>query len=427
MTSRVFISYRSSDGADKATALARDLDALFGDEQIFLDKEDLAPGSRWRDAITEALGSAPILLVLLTPNYLGALDAQGGRCIDHDDDPARDELEAGIAARAQVIPLLCDGVNTLPSAAALPSPFDQLCELQWGRLRAYDWRSDMARLADELRALGLTPRPTSMTGTIPVPPHEPTTTPMPLDPLGEGSARHDGTANEGRRGTLVLVAVGMLALSGWGFWQWRQRRGTNLSGTWRTRIGLRGAPSSRDGELVLVTLEQKGRDLSFASSAVDIERNPEWQGYREAWKDRTGNDLNRVYYRGEGTLIGGDENETGAVPAGTGVAAPAAASAAEASAEAAPELAAASGPEAASDAASPPALVRKAASARVALPVAVRRVVIAVQIATPGNDGETVDQGTFRGIVDNDEQRIHGRLWLENAQSERVVDLRRGD
>ena len=51
MTARVFISYRTSDGADKATALSRDLDALFGQEQIFLDKDDLPAGSRWRDEI----------------------------------------------------------------------------------------------------------------------------------------------------------------------------------------------------------------------------------------------------------------------------------------------------------------------------------------------------------------------------------------
>ena len=62
MTARVFISYRSSDGADKATALARDLDARFGNAQVFIDKEDLPAGARWRDAIASALQECPILL-----------------------------------------------------------------------------------------------------------------------------------------------------------------------------------------------------------------------------------------------------------------------------------------------------------------------------------------------------------------------------
>ena len=46
MAARIFISYRSSDGKDKATALARELGAVFGDAQVFLDKDDLRGGSR---------------------------------------------------------------------------------------------------------------------------------------------------------------------------------------------------------------------------------------------------------------------------------------------------------------------------------------------------------------------------------------------
>ena len=56
-----------------------------------------------------------------------------------------------------------------------------------------------------------------------------------------------------------------------------------------------------------------------------------------------------------------------------------------------------------------------------------RRVVIAVRIAAPGASGERIDQGMFRGVVDLGDQRIHGRLWLDSEQAERVVDLRRGD
>ena len=56
-----------------------------------------------------------------------------------------------------------------------------------------------------------------------------------------------------------------------------------------------------------------------------------------------------------------------------------------------------------------------------------RRVVINVHIAAPGASGEKIDEGLFRGAVDLGDQRIHGRLWLESEQAERVVDLRRGD
>ena len=419
MTARVFISYRSSDGADKATALARDLDAMFGDDQIFLDKEDLAAGSRWRDDIAAALGNAPILLVLVTPHYLGGHDAAGQRCIDRADDPARDELEAGIAAKARIIPLLCDGVTEMPPASELPSPFNQLCELQWGRLRAYDWRTDMGRLADDLSELGLTPRPLSMPGTIPVPLHEPITTPMPLDSPAAAPSERAGVADEGRRSILGIAAVAVLALGGWGLLRWRQRRAAMLTGPWRTRIGARGAPTSREGELMIVTLAQEGDTLRLASSAVDIERNPEWENYRDFWKQRTGNDLTRIFYRGEGKIIRDEDGFVAGTPAP--IAPPAPASASSGADDDTQEAASASAPKGKSK----PKL--KPESQRLPpLPVALRRVVIDVHIATPGSDGETIDEGVFRGIVDTDDQWIHGRLWLRSEQAERVMDLRRG-
>ena len=394
MSSRVFISYRSSDGADKATALARDLDARFGDDQIFLDKEDLAPGARWRDEIARALGNSPVLLVLVTPNYLGALDVHGQRCIDRADDPARDELQAGIDAGARIIPLLCDGVAALPSAAELPSPFDKLCELQWGRLRAFDWRADTARLAEDLGQLGFTTRAEAAAGPVTVPMPEPATTPLPVVAPGAATALHDEFEPSGRRTALGLAAVALLAIGGWSAWRWQQRRAANLSGPWRARIGARGAPNSRDGELMIFTLEQEGQTLRLASSAVDIERNPEWQNYRDFWKQRTGSDLTRVFYRGEGKIVSDDDDEA---VAGAGT-----------------------------ESASGPSRPRKPEPPRQTRPVTVRRVVIAIHIATPGSDGETIDEGALRGIVDAEDQRIHGRLWLNSEQAERVVDLRRG-
>ena len=53
---RIFISYRSSDGKKDANSLNRDLESVFGDEQVFLDKQDLPGGSTWREVIAGALG-----------------------------------------------------------------------------------------------------------------------------------------------------------------------------------------------------------------------------------------------------------------------------------------------------------------------------------------------------------------------------------
>jgi TIR domain len=384
MTARVFISYRSSDGADKATALARDLDTRFGNAQVFLDKEDLPAGTRWRDAISSALQECPILLVLITPNYLGATDAEGKRCIEREDDPARDELSSGIAAKAHIIPLLCDGVATMPEADSLPHPFAQLSELQWGRLRAYDWHEDLGRLADDLRRLGVTPADAIDDAT------QPTTTPMPLPDLaGPHPTAH--AASPQRR---LVIGAGALAalfgLGGWGFWRWRKHQAANLSGAWSARIGARGATGARDGELIVLMLDQQGRRLTLASNGVDIQRDPDWQNYRDFWRQRKGTELRRVFYRGEGKVLGDDDGDDDD----------------EDSAEAA-----------ASEAARAP-LSAKA--------VPVRRVAVAIRIVAPGAETEPIDGGALRGTVDLDAQRIHGRLWLNSEQAERVVELKRG-
>ena len=217
MTTRIFISYRSSDGADKATALARDLDELFGQAQVFLDKEDLAAGSRWRDEIARTLSDAPILLVLVTPNYLGALDAAGKLCIDRDDDPVRDELATAVAANAHVIPLMCDGVSQTPPESSLPPPFDQLSERTWRRLRAYDWREDVARLADDLRAMGIVDRVAAA----------PSATAPSIPASADGVAGGTWTGRRLAVAGLVAVALG----AGLAAWRWQENRGPNLAGS----------------------------------------------------------------------------------------------------------------------------------------------------------------------------------------------------
>jgi hypothetical protein len=359
MSARVFISYRTSDGVDKATALSRDLDALFGEDQIFLDKDDLPAGSRWRDVIVTTLHASPILLVLITPNYLEARDSAGKRCIERSDDPVRDELEAGLAASAHVIPLLCDGVNRIPAASELPAPFGQLSELTWRRLRAYDWREDLARLGDDLRGLGLVAR--TNPGAL-------TSGPLPLLAPG-GSASAPAPPNTRR---IALLALGALVLGGAGVagWRWHEKEAASLAGRWRASVGKRGATNARDGEVVIVTIEQSGSSLRLASSAVDIERDPDWQNYRDFWQQRKGQPLNRVFYRGEGVV----QSEAG---------------------------------DAAADA-----------------PPGPRRILLSVHVDV-AEGGEPIDTGALRGAIDPDGKRIRCRLWLNSEQGERVVDLRR--
>ena len=51
---KIFISYRRTDEV-AAGALGRDLRKLFGDDQIFRDKEDIGGGLSWRKEVLRAI------------------------------------------------------------------------------------------------------------------------------------------------------------------------------------------------------------------------------------------------------------------------------------------------------------------------------------------------------------------------------------
>lgn len=388
MGARVFISHRAA-GARAASALAEELDALFGDGQVVRIPADPAAEAHWREALGGTLAGPPILLALVSPVPDGGADTP-------DDWPLQEQLAAALAHGGLIVPVLAEGVAGLAAEAELPPPFERLSGLPRLPLRQAEWQADVARLGDDLRGLGLRPLAGTQPGTMPLPLHDdgPSTTPMPQEE--EPLAAEAATAAGGRRGILGMVTVGALLVAGWGALRWQQRRAADLTGVWRGRIGLRDAPTSREGGLMLVTLAQKDRNVGL-SSTVSVETDPQWQAVRDAWRERTGGELRQVVYRGEGEFI--DAGESAARPA-------------TAAAPAEPAASAGTEPD----------------RGRRHDPTAgMRRVVIAVQIAAPGTSGERIDQGTFRGVVDLGEQRIHGRLWLESEQAERVVDLRRGD
>lgn len=268
MAARIFISYRSSDGKDKATALARDLGAVFGDAQVFLDKDDLRGGSRWRDEVQHLLGQRPVLLLLMTPQLLAATDAAGRLRIDDPDDPVRRELAEALEANAQIVPLLCDGFDPPPAAGQLPPPFDQIGERTWRKLRAYDWQGDVTRLADDLRALGVS-------------------APKDHGPAAAGLSRT-------RRIWLVAALAGLSVAGAAAWFTLRTSPPRGVDGEWAATVD--GQPPMN------FVFRHEGDKLVLTSKPVPIADRADWAEYRVFWHERTGADLTHVVYRGEGTL-----------------------------------------------------------------------------------------------------------------------------
>lgn len=279
-TPRIFISYRSSDGKDKATALARDLGAVFGDAQVFLDKDDLRGGSAWRTEVQRLIGQRPVLLLLMTPQLLAATDARGHLRIADPEDPVRAEFGAALAAGAQIVPLLCDGVDAAPASAQLPAPFDQIGERTWRKLRAYDWDADVQRLVEDLRGLGIKPHPAALPGAPAV----------------------------ATRRRWIVPAVALALSAGIAGGVWLASRGVSpsgVAGTWDATVA--GHAPFR------AVLRQEGDKLSMTSFPVAIAARPEWAEYRAFWRERNGRELEHVVYRGDGRL----RSDPGVAPAVT--------------------------------------------------------------------------------------------------------------
>ena len=268
MAARIFISYRSSDGKDKATALARDLGAVFGDAQVFLDKDDLRGGSRWRDEVQQLLDQRPVLLLLMTPLLLAATDEAGRLRIEDPDDPVRRELADALEANAQIVPLLCDGFDAPPPAGQLPSPFDQIGERTWRKLRAYDWQGDVLRLVEDLRALG-----------VPA-----------LAAQGPAAAKPSG----GRRAGLVAAMVGLVAAAAAAWFTLSTPAPQGVAGAWATLI--EGQPG------MAFVFRVEADKLVLTSKPVPVADRADWAEYRAFWRERSGAELTHVVYRGEGTL-----------------------------------------------------------------------------------------------------------------------------
>jgi hypothetical protein len=328
MAARIFISYRSNDGKDKATALARDLGAVFGDAQVFLDKDDLRGGSRWRDEVQALIDQRPVLVLLMTPQMLAATNAAGRLRIEDPDDPVRRELADALEANAQIIPLLCDGFDMPPTASQLPPPFDQIGERTWRKLRAYDWQGDVQRLVDDLRALGVPAL------------------------LGPGPAA--AVPSSARRGWLVAALAGLVVAGVVAWFTLQAPAPQGVLGEWATSVD--GQPS------MSFVFRVEGDKLVLASKPVPVADRADWAEYRAFWRERSGAELTHIVYRGEGTLR--------------------------------------------TDPGVPPAI-------DVALTL----------VSSPGD--VPVDSGNLSATLAADGAVMNGKLWLNSAQADRPVTLRR--
>jgi pterin-4a-carbinolamine dehydratase len=180
MKPTVFISYRRQDTAAEAGRIQSAISQKLKAPAVFMDSSSIQPGTAWPTGIQDALRDAPIVVVVVGPDWVRASDQWGKRRIDQDDDWVRQEVAAALAAEGKtVIPVLVRGA-VLPPPEALPEPLRDLVHRQAIDVRTAYWDHDIHLLLGQI-----VPRPQSAAGQPGVSDPYPRNPPEGPDPISD--------------------------------------------------------------------------------------------------------------------------------------------------------------------------------------------------------------------------------------------------
>lgn len=145
--SGIFISYRRQDAAAYAGRLRADLARRYGEDDVFLDLADLAPGADWTRQLHQAVAAAELVLVVMGPHWAQARDPDGNRRLDDPQDFIRSEVAAALRMDKRVVPVLVGGAD-MPSASDLPDDVQGLVRRQAIELHDRGWDADVQTLVE---------------------------------------------------------------------------------------------------------------------------------------------------------------------------------------------------------------------------------------------------------------------------------------
>lgn len=149
MTTKFFISYRRSDSAEFAELLYERLVAVFGEDDVFLDREKIDLGDAFEHVIDERVGSCEVLFAVVGPNWLKSTDERGLRRLDSPRDYVRHEIATALKQSKRVIPLLIRGAH-MPDAADLPEDLKEFAGRDAQQIRESNTGADLRILIQKI-------------------------------------------------------------------------------------------------------------------------------------------------------------------------------------------------------------------------------------------------------------------------------------
>lgn len=147
----VFICYRREDSAGFARLIYDRLTHKLGQESVFFDVDNIPVGLDFVDILSDRVGKCEALIAVIGRSWASGVDDNNRRRLDDPNDFVRIEIEAALARKIRVIPVLVDGA-AMPRPDDLPDSLKKLTRRQGIEISHSRFDSDVERLT---RALSL--------------------------------------------------------------------------------------------------------------------------------------------------------------------------------------------------------------------------------------------------------------------------------
>ncbi len=152
MLGGVFICYRREDSAGFARLIYDRLTHKLGHESVFFDVDNIAPGLDFVDILSERVGKCDALIAVIGKTWTSSAYLDNQRRLDDPNDFVRIEIEAALARKIRVIPVLIDGA-AMPRPDDLPDSLKKLTRRQGIEISHSRFDSDVDRLTRALSSL----------------------------------------------------------------------------------------------------------------------------------------------------------------------------------------------------------------------------------------------------------------------------------
>jgi hypothetical protein len=148
----VFIAYRRSDSPGYTGRIYDGVVKDLGKHQVFRDVGSLKPGRNFVEQVEAALQRTRIMVVVIGPGWLNAVDHRGQLKLANPDDLHRVEIGTALERQGCIIPVLVGGAR-MPRPDELPDDIQALAPQQAIEISDQRWEYDAQQLSETIATL----------------------------------------------------------------------------------------------------------------------------------------------------------------------------------------------------------------------------------------------------------------------------------